>query len=193
MDYVQDQLVEKYGDDALARAKFRVYTTLDSDLQQAAFEAIQSGMKELDSYFSKRRQPVPPGTVQASLIAADPKTGHILAMLGGRNYGGSQFNRITQSKRQPGSIFKPFVYATALETAYSSPTPLTVASTVLDQPTQFAFDSLEYTTQEFQRRVHGTGEHATGDHKIPERSDNQVCREGRIREGHRIGSTSGAE
>ncbi len=155
VDYVQDQLIEKYGDDALARAKFRVYTTLDSDLQQAAFEAMQSGLKELDSYFARRRQPVPPGTVQASLIAADPKDGHILAMLGGRNYGASQFNRITQSKRQPGSIFKPFVYATALETAYSSPTPLTLASTVLDQPTQFTFDSLEYEPKNFKEEYMG--------------------------------------
>ncbi len=155
VDYVQDQLVEKYGDDALARAKFRVYTTLDTDLQQAAFEAILSGMKELDAYFAKRRQPVPPGTVQASLIAADPKTGQILAMLGGRNYGASQFNRITQSKRQPGSIFKPFVYAAALETAYNSPTPLTVASTVLDQPTQFTFDNLEYEPKNFKQEYMG--------------------------------------
>lgn len=155
VDYVQDQLIEKYGDEGLAQAKFRVYTTLDSDLQQAAFEAMQSGLKELDSYFARRRQPVPPGTVQASLIAADPKTGHILAMLGGRNYGVSQFNRITQSKRQPGSIFKPFVYATALETAYSSPTPLTLASTVLDQPTQFTFDSLEYEPKNFKEEYMG--------------------------------------
>jgi penicillin-binding protein 1B len=155
VDYVQDQLVEKYGDEALARAKFRVYTTLDTDLQQAAFEAVQSGMKDLDAYFAKRKQPVPPGTVQASLIAVDPQDGQILAMLGGRNYGASQFNRITQSKRQPGSIFKPFVYATALETAYSSPTPLTVVSTVLDEPTKFAFDDLEYEPKNFKGEYFG--------------------------------------
>jgi penicillin-binding protein 1B len=144
VDYVQDMLIEKYGDAALALSKFRVYTTLDTDLEQAAFESIQSGVKELDSYFSKRRNPVPPGTVQASLIAVDPKNGRILAMIGGRNYGASQFNRITQSKRQPGSIFKPFVYAAALETAYYSPAPLTLVSTVLDEPTQFTFENLEY-------------------------------------------------
>jgi penicillin-binding protein 1B len=155
VDFVQDQLIAKYGDETLAREKFKVYTSLDTSLQQAAFESVQTGLAELDAYFAKHKPPVPPGTVQASLIAVDPKNGQILAMLGGRSYGTSQFNRITQSKRQPGSIFKPFVYATALETAYSSSTPLTVASTVLDQPTQFTFDDLQYEPQNFKQEYFG--------------------------------------
>jgi penicillin-binding protein 1B len=155
VDYVQDRLIEKYGDEELARGKFRAYTSLQPELQQAAFEAIQTGTKELDTYFAKRKQPIPPGTVQASLIAVDPKNGQILAMIGGRNYGASQFNRITQSKRQPGSIFKPFDYTAALETAYYSPTPLTVASMLLDQPTQFKFDDLEYEPKNFKEEYMG--------------------------------------
>jgi penicillin-binding protein 1B len=155
VDFVQNMLVEKYGDALLALSKFKVYTSIDTDLQQAAFESVQSGMKELDAYFSKRKEPVAPGTVQASLIAVDPKNGHILAMIGGRNYGASQFNRITQSKRQPGSIFKPFVYATALETAYHSTTPLTAVSTILDQPTQFTFDDLQYEPKNFKEEYLG--------------------------------------
>jgi penicillin-binding protein 1B len=155
VDYVQDQLVAKYGDDALAHEKFRVYTTLDTNLQRAAFEAVQTGMTELDAYFAKRKPPVPAGTLQASLIAVDPKDGQILAMLGGRNYGASQFNRISQSRRQPGSIFKPFDYAAALETAYSSSTPLTAASIILDEPTQFTFDDLEYEPKNFKQEYLG--------------------------------------
>jgi penicillin-binding protein 1B len=155
VDFVQDMLVEKYGEAALARSKFKVYTTLNTDLQQAAYESIQIGMTEIDANFAKRKQPVAPGTVQASLIAVDPKTGHILAMIGGRNYGVSQFNRITQSKRQPGSIFKPFVYAAALESAYHSLTPLTVVSTVLDQPTRFTFENLEYEPRNFKDEYEG--------------------------------------
>jgi penicillin-binding protein 1B len=155
VDYVQDILTEKYGDAALAQAKFRVFTTLNIDLQKAAFESIQTGIKDLDSYFSKRKQPIAPGTVQASLIAIDPKNGHILAMVGGRNYGTSQFDRITQSKRQPGSIFKPFVYAAALETVQYSATPLTAASTVVDEPTIFAFDNIEYEPKNFKEEYHG--------------------------------------
>jgi penicillin-binding protein 1B len=155
VDYVQDQLTAKYGDDALAHEKFKVYTTLDTNLQRAAFEAVQTGMTELDSYFAKRKPPVPAGTLQASLIAVDPKNGQILALLGGRNYGASQFNRITQSKRQPGSIFKPFDYAAALETAYTSSTPLTAASIILDAPTQFTFEDLEYEPKNFKQEYFG--------------------------------------
>jgi penicillin-binding protein 1B len=155
VDYVQDILTEQFGDAALALSKFRIFTTLNTDLQRAAFESIQANMKDLDSHFSKRKQPMPPGAVQASLIAIDPRNGHILAMIGGRNYGTSQFNRITQSKRQPGSIFKPFVYAAALETAQYSATPLTVASTILDQPTQFTFDDTEYEPKNFKQEYMG--------------------------------------
>jgi penicillin-binding protein 1B len=156
VDFVQDQLVEKYGDAAWTRSKFNIYTSLDKDLQQAAFEAIQTGVTELDALLAKRRQPIQPGVVQASLIAVDPKNGHILAMVGGRNYGTGQFNRITQSKRQPGSIFKPFVYAAALESAYETgSSPLTTVSTVLDQPTAFTFDNLEYEPRNFKEEYMG--------------------------------------
>ncbi len=155
VDYVQNMLMEKYGDAALALSKYKVFTTLDPGLQHAAFESMRSGMRELDARLAKRKQPVPPGIVQASLIAVDPRNGHILAMIGGRNYGVSQFNRITQSRRQPGSIFKPFVYAAALETAYYSPTPLTAVSAILDQPTQFTFEDLEYAPRNFEEEYLG--------------------------------------
>ena len=155
VDYVQDLLGEKFGDSTFALSNFRVYTTLDTDLQKAAYESIQAGMREVDAILAKRKEPVPPETVQASLIAVDPQNGHILAMIGGRNYGTSQFNRITQSKRQPGSIFKPFVYGAALETAYYSATPLTVVSKILDQPTQFTFEDLEYEPKNFQEEYLG--------------------------------------
>ncbi len=155
VDYVQDILVEKYGDSALTRSKFHVYSSLDTDLQQAAFEAMRAGVVELDAYFAKGKRAIPPGTVQTSLIAVDPRSGQVLAMIGGRNYGTSQFNRITQSKRQPGSIFKPIVYTAALETAYNSSTPLTVVSTVLDEPTQFAFEDLVYEPRNFKDEYFG--------------------------------------
>ncbi len=155
VDYVQDILVEKFGDLALAHAKYRVYTTIETDLQQAAFEVLKQGVADLDAHFSKGKRGIPPGTVQASLIAVEPKTGRVLAMIGGRNYGQSQFNRITQAKRQPGSIFKPFVYAAALETAYYSSTPLTTASTVVDEPTQFTFENLVYEPRNFKDEYFG--------------------------------------
>ncbi len=148
-DYVQDILAEHFGETALARTKYKVYTTLDPDLQHAAFASLTEGLTELDAHFAKGKRAIPPGTVQASLIAVDPRNGQVLAMIGGRNYGSSQFNRITQSRRQPGSIFKPFVYTAALETAYYSSQPLTPVSTVLDQPTPFTFEDLLYEPKNF--------------------------------------------
>lgn len=155
VDYVQDILVEKFGDNALARSKYKVYTTLNMDLQQSAFEVLRQGILEMDAHFSKGKRAIPPGTVQASLIALDPRNGDILAMIGGRNYGTTQFNRITQAKRQPGSIYKPFVYAAALETAYGGTTPLTAVSTVLDEPTQFAFENTVYEPRNFKDEYFG--------------------------------------
>ncbi len=155
VDYIQGLLIKQFGETELARSQYKVYTSLDTELQTAAFESIQKGMIDLDDYFAKRKNPIPPGSVQTSLIAVDPQTGRILAMIGGRNYGASQFNRITQSKRQPGSIFKPFVFAAALETAYYSPTPLTVISTVFDEPTRFTFDNFEYQPSNYRDEFFG--------------------------------------
>ncbi len=155
VDYVQDLLVDRYGDGALVGARYKVYSTLDPELQQRAFESVREGIQDMDAYFAKGKRAIAPGTVQASLIAVDPRSGEILAMIGGRNYGATQFNRITQAKRQPGSIFKPFVYATALESGYHSSTPLTVVSTVLDEPTQFAFEDLAYEPRNFKDEYFG--------------------------------------
>jgi penicillin-binding protein 1B len=149
VDYLQDILSEQLGDLELGRSRHKIYTTLDMDLQQAAFEALRDQMGKLDDYFAKGKRAIAPGTVQASLIAVDPRNGQVLAMVGGRDYGVSQFNRITQSKRQPGSIFKPFVYTAALETANSSATPLTAASIALDEPTQFEFENLVYEPRNY--------------------------------------------
>jgi penicillin-binding protein 1B len=155
VDYIQDQVVAEYGDENLKKSKYKVYTTLDQDLQEAAFEAIKAGIENLDKYFSELEEPIPPGTVQASLIAVDPRNGNILAMIGGRDYGTSQFNRIIAAKRQPGSIFKPFVYTAALETAYDRLDPLTPASAVVDQPTGFTFENLEYAPKNFNEHYLG--------------------------------------
>jgi penicillin-binding protein 1B len=156
VDYVQEYLDERLGpDNELARAHYKVHTTLDVALQQAAYEALREGLAEVDEILARGPRGIEPGTVQASLIAVDPVTGRILAMVGGRNYGASQFNRITHSKRQPGSIFKPIVYAAALETAYTSASPLTPVSSVLDAPARFAFDNLLYEPRNYKEEYFG--------------------------------------
>ncbi|PYS24469.1 MAG: hypothetical protein DMF72_05220 [Acidobacteria bacterium] len=139
-DYVQNQLgdlVTGEGADHL-----RIYTSVDMDLQRAAYSAVTKQLTALDKIESKR---VPEGTLQASLIAMNAHTGEIVAMVGGRDYTKSQLNRV-EALRQPGSAFKPFVYATALNTAYDPvPRVITPATTFKDEPKTFTYDNQEYS------------------------------------------------
>ena len=109
------------------------------DLQRDASEAVRLGMKEVDDQLRQQRGfrngKIP--DAQVALIALDTKTGGIVADVGGRNYGISQLNHVL-AKRQPGSSFKPFVYAAALSTGLEGgPKPITSLTTLLDQPTTF--------------------------------------------------------
>ena len=118
VDLVNKQLQEWFSSDELITESYWVYTTIDMDLQRAAVEAIRIGMAEVDERVArqKRFRGKKPPQAQAALVVLDPKTGEVKAIVGGRNYGLSQLNRVL-AKRQPGSAFKPFVYATAIETA----------------------------------------------------------------------------
>lgn len=113
IDYVTQLLVDKYGADAVYKEGLKIYTTIDPDMQAAAKEA----MEYLPTHFTDANGLKQP---QGALVAIDPKTGHIKAMIGGR--GTDQFNRATQAVRQPGSAFKPFVFAAALENNFSPST-----------------------------------------------------------------------
>lgn len=145
-DYVQNQLGDLISG-AGAAAHLRIYTTIDMDLQRAAYAALTRQMTALDKIQSKRFEP---GTLQAALVAMNAKTGEIVAMVGGRDYSKSQLNRATDAYRQPGSVFKPFVYATALNTAYDPvPRVITPATTYMDEPKTFAFDNQEYSPGNF--------------------------------------------
>lgn len=141
-DYLQQELLSEAATRDLSQQSFRVYSTVDMDLQRAADKAVNDTLAKLDPIFSKRKKnPVPPGTLQAALVALNAKTGEIVAMVGGRDYGQSQLNRAIDANRQPGSVFKPIVYATAINTAYedSSDDVITPASTFLDAPETFYY------------------------------------------------------
>ena len=107
----------------------RIYTTIDLDLQQLAEAALKRNLDRLDSVYKKGV-----ARPQAALVALDPRTGYVLAMVGGRDYGESQLNRATDARRQPGSTFKPFVYAAALEDGMSP------GQTFADAPREFVYD-----------------------------------------------------
>ena len=147
VDMVNDRLQNMFQDADFQSNAFRVYTTIDMRLQRAAVEAVRLGMASVDEQIKKQRRfkgQTPP-TPQVALVAIDPHTGEVKALVGGRNYGLSQLNH-SLAKRQPGSIFKPFVYATALDTAVAGgPHVLTASTTVVDEPTNFYFDNQVYT------------------------------------------------
>ena len=145
-DYVQSQLGDIIAGPGAAE-HLRIYTTIDLDLQRAAYAAVTKQLAALDKIEAKRFEP---GTLQAALIAMNAKTGEIVAMVGGRDYGKSQLNRVTDALRQPGSSFKPFVYATALNTAYDPvPRVITAATTYVDEPKTFTYDNQEYSPGNF--------------------------------------------
>jgi penicillin-binding protein 1B len=130
IDYVNRLVEAQYeagGGDA-AGSHLRVDTTIDLELQQLAERAVRRQLDQLDKVYKGKRTP------QAALVALDPRTGHILAMVGGNHYAQSQLNRATDARRQPGSVFKPFVYAAAIENGIS---PVSMSK---DAPREFSYD-----------------------------------------------------
>jgi penicillin-binding protein 1B len=156
VDLVNDTLIEKFPDYNFQSNTYRVYTTLDPNLQRDAAEAVRIGMEEADQRIKgrKKRDPSYPDP-QCALIALDPQTGRVLAIVGGRNYGTSQLNRIL-AKRQPGSSFKPFVYAAALNTGLANGGQvITPATMIVDEPTTFYFDGKPYEPSNFEHKFYG--------------------------------------
>jgi penicillin-binding protein 1B len=132
--------------DPEALQHLRVYTSIDPDLQRIAYETVNKRLAALDKYFPKKA----PGSLNAALVAIRPKTGEIVAMVGGRDYLTNQFNRATDAQRQPGSVFKPFVYAAAINTAYdSSSRQFTTATVFKDEKKTFTYGSESYTPGNF--------------------------------------------
>src|SRR5690242_5665306 len=166
VDMVKDHLLDKFSENELLSQNFRVYTTLDPALQRAAVAAVDAGVKNVDTLLAKRyekwrreaakkgsTEPVP--QVQIALVAIDPKTGEIKALVGGRDYGQSQLNHAL-AHRQPGSVFKAFVYAAAFDNAVDGVQPIiTPATTVEDEPTTFEFDGKEYTPNNYGEKFMG--------------------------------------
>ncbi len=114
LDALRLQLPQHFDGESLASDGMRIYSTLDLRLQQHAVEALGRGLRELEERF-KHLAPEGRPPLQGCLVALRPQTGEVLALVGGRSYGSSQYNRCTQARRPAGSVFKPFVYVTALD------------------------------------------------------------------------------
>src|SRR5271170_5740980 len=173
VDLVREELTQKLGEGSFNSAGLRVYTSLDPDLQHAATQAVEFGGKFVDELVLKEHSHKnKDGTVttsgditypQIALVALNPHTGQVLALVGGRNYGQSQLDHAV-AKRPPGSIFKPFVFASAFNTAVAGIkldnngadalfTPVTMLN---DEPTTFTFgNDQEYDPHNYKDEYHG--------------------------------------
>ena len=161
VDLVHDQIVQRIGDYDSSRSSLRIYTSLDPDLQRAASDAVDAGMARVDALVraQHRKDGGPTAMPQVALVALNPHTGQVLALVGGRNYTASQLDHAT-SKRPTGSIFKPWVYATAEQGAVNGQTlpsgaPFTALTTLHDVPTTFNYDGQTYNPGNYMNEYHG--------------------------------------
>jgi len=124
LEYVRLYLQERYGTETVNRTELRIYTTIDDRLQEAATDALKEGVRQMEERNKYTG-------LQGALVCLDPHTGGVLAMVGGVDFAASQFNRALQARRQPGSAFKPIIYAAALDKGK------TVVATAYDSPIEF--------------------------------------------------------
>jgi len=154
VDYVRAEL-ERNGDIDLADLHgVRVYTTLDPVLQRLAETAVVKGMDRLETLRPRLRRKSPEERLQVAMIVLDPATGQVRALVGGRDYRASQFNRAVLARRQPGSAFKPFVYLAAL-TPRKEGTLFTAASLIEDAPITVMVDGKPWTPKNYDDRYEG--------------------------------------
>ncbi len=160
VDMVREQLLNQFSERELLSQSYRIYTTLDLDLQRGASEGTRLGITEVDQVVKKQRRPkkqppAAPNQPQFALVALDPHTGAIKALIGGRDYGVSQLNHAL-ARRQPGSSFKPFAYAAALNSGVDGSDPLVTPATILqDEPTSFEFGEDVYEPENYKQEYHG--------------------------------------
>jgi penicillin-binding protein 1A len=129
IEHTRRYVQEKYGADILYKEGLSIYTTLNLEAQIAAREALEKGLAELED-----REKYERGLVQGAIYCMDVKTGAIRAMVGGRDFNKSEFNRATQSRRQPGSAFKPLIYTAAFDKGMNPSTRFIDSPLVIEDP-----------------------------------------------------------
>ena len=156
VDLVNHELQSRFEDHDFHASSYRIYTSVDLDLQRDAHIAVRNGMAEVDKTLARRaKKGMAPKRAQVALVALDARTGDLKALVGGRDYGESQLNRAL-AMRQPGSVFKPFVYAAALSAPLRNDGPLITAATVLeDAPAAFSHRGQVYEPGNFGDQYYG--------------------------------------
>jgi len=159
VDYVKRELAERYPPSVLTGEGLRVFTTLDVHMQKQAEAAVDNNLTRLEEKHTSLQRKEKKYQLQSCLVAIEPQTGKIRSMVGGRSYHESQFNRVTQSKRQPGSAFKPITYLAALqETFDGGPLHYLPTSYIDDEPFTWVYgngNAMSWTPKNFKNRYFG--------------------------------------
>jgi penicillin-binding protein 1B len=155
LDSLQRQLPDYYDAELLTSEGIRIYSTLDLRLQRMAAAALREGLEALSEAYPSLHSDDPAQVLQGCLVALRPQTGEVLALVGGRSYSESQFDRCTQARRQAGSVFKPFVYVAALEPRPGGPL-LTLAGRLDDEPLRVATPSGDWQPVNYDHEFHGS-------------------------------------
>ncbi len=155
LDHVKNIVEDLYSPEVLSYGGLKIYTTLDTRLQNIAQEAVQKGLTKLDKRLGFKEYDLATieekkHYIQAALVTMDPRTGKVKAMVGGRDFSVSQFNRVISNNRQPGSSFKPFTYLAAIDQGKYTP-----ASIVVDSAVTFEFDHQKWSPPNYDNKYLG--------------------------------------
>lgn len=152
VDLVLKQLRETYPETQLKTEGLRIFTTLDTIMQRSAEQALDSGIGELTKKYKHIKKSETP--LEGVVVTIQPGTGYVKALVGGRNYSKTQFNRAIQARRQPGSLFKPFVYLSAMDPARGNQA-FTAATVLDDSPISVKAGAAVWRPQNYDNRFHG--------------------------------------
>jgi penicillin-binding protein 1B len=156
VDFLRRELAENYSNDVLTTEGLRIFTSLDLHLQKLAERSLSEGLKRLEAKYPALRRRGEEDSLEGAVVVIRPQTGEIKAMAGGRNYQKSQFKRVFQAKRQPGSIFKPFVYLAALMYGADNGRKFTAMTKVDDSPFTWEYDRQEWKPGNYNDEFFGT-------------------------------------
>ncbi|MEE8312256.1 MAG: PBP1A family penicillin-binding protein [Candidatus Binatia bacterium] len=154
IDFVREELADRYSSDVLTSQGYSIFTTLALERQIAAQRAVSEGLARLERDYAHLAE-AGEARLEAALVAINPRTGAIVAMVGGRSYRDSQYNRVVEARRQPGSVFKPIVYLAAIGRERLGDVHYGPMSIVVDEPFEWEYDGKVWAPQNYERKFYG--------------------------------------
>src|SRR5271157_5238708 len=156
VEYVKHELAERYPPEVLTGEALRIFTTLDVHMEKLGERSVEGNLEDLEAKHPRLKRKEAEDRLEGALIAIEPQSGKIRAMVGGRDYRTSQLNRVVQSRRQPGSVFKPVTYLAALdETLSGGPDRFLPTTMIEDEPFTWQYGNMSWTPNNYKGRYFG--------------------------------------